>query len=142
MKILMHRIVHEMLLTGQLGGHRQHIWLRQANWDDILRFAHWTIQHQNGDVIVETDPRESRMRTDFGYFECNRSRWLAIGRQINVTETHGELTGGKSETAKCAKLANKFNDNSLHDLSVICSRFLSGVARAMRRGQHIFRTDQ
>lgn len=35
------------------------------------------------------------MSSYFGYFECDRGRWFTIRRQINIAQTHSELTCGK-----------------------------------------------
>lgn len=82
--------------------HQPLLWrlrLRQAHRYHILRLPHRLLQHHDwkfpikfrkfpiqlkyfltGNVIVESDARESRMRSNILHFECNRRWRLVVGR--------------------------------------------------------------
>lgn len=83
-------------LTCQSIFGRKKSWFWQTNWNNEFWFTNWSIQNHNGDVIVKANAWEPWVRSNLCHFKCNWCRWFTISGQVDISQSNGKLTCGKS----------------------------------------------
>jgi len=74
-------------------------WQTQRN--DVPGAARRSLQNQDGDVVVETDPGEGRMRTYLRHGVRHGRRGLVDSLEVHVAQPHRQLPGAETEHKTC-----------------------------------------
>ena len=72
--------------------------LWQADGYNVGRAPYRPVELEDRDVVVKAYSRELGVRVDLLHVVGFRRRWLVVALEIDVTQTHGELTRQEAES--------------------------------------------